>query len=118
MKSENDKPVTTPLISIVIPCYNAERYVGEAIRSALSQTYPNVEIIVIDDGSTDGSLDVIRSFGGAIRWETGPNRGGCAARNREFRWPAANWCSSWMPMTCSFRKSSSDKSKLHSRIRR
>ena len=82
MRSENDKPVTMPLVSIVIPCYNAERYVGEAVQSALSQTYPNVEVIVIDDGSTDGSLDVIRSFGDAIRWETGPNRGGSAARNR------------------------------------
>lgn len=71
-----------PLVSIVIPCYNAEQYVGEAIASALDQTYPNKEVIVIDDGSTDGSLEVIRSFGDRIRWETGPNRGGCAARNR------------------------------------
>ena len=71
-----------PLVSIVIPCYNAVKYVGEAIRSALAQTYPNVEVIVIDDGSTDGSLNVIKSFHEAIRWESGPNRGGCAARNR------------------------------------
>lgn len=72
----------SPLVSIIIPCYNAELFVGEAIESALGQTYPNVEIIVIDDGSTDGSLDVISSFGDRIRWDTGPNRGGCAARNR------------------------------------
>lgn len=71
-----------PLVSIIIPCYNAERYVGEAIESALAQTYPNKEVIVIDDGSTDGSLEVIKSFGDRIRWETGPNRGGSAARNR------------------------------------
>jgi glycosyltransferase involved in cell wall biosynthesis len=56
--------------------------VGEAIESALSQTYAHKEVIVIDDGSTDGSLEVIRSFGDAIRWQTGPNRGGSAARNR------------------------------------
>jgi len=74
--------MTTPLVSIIIPCYNGEEYVGEAIQSALDQTYPNFEVIVIDDGSTDGTLDVIRSFGDAIRWETGPNRGACAARNR------------------------------------
>jgi glycosyltransferase involved in cell wall biosynthesis len=66
----------------VIPCFNAEHYVGEAIGSALSQTYSPIEVIVIDDGSTDRSLEVIKSFGDRIRWETGPNRGGCAARNR------------------------------------
>lgn len=71
-----------PLVSIITPCYNAERYVGEAIRSALNQTYRNKEVIVIDDGSTDRSPEVIKSFGERIRWETGPNRGGCAARNR------------------------------------
>ena len=74
-----------PLASIIIPCYNGEEYVGEAIESALSQTYPRTEVIVIDDGSTDGSLDVIRSFGDRIRWETGPNRGGSAARNRGLK---------------------------------
>ena len=73
---------TTPLVSIVIPCYNAEPFVRQAIQSSLNQFYPNKEVIVIDDGSTDGSLDIIRSFGDHIRWETGPNRGACAARNR------------------------------------
>jgi len=71
-----------PLVSIIIPCYNGERFVAEAIESALAQTYPHKEVIVIDDGSTDNSLEVIKSFGDKIRWETGPNRGGCAARNR------------------------------------
>jgi GT2 family glycosyltransferase len=71
-----------PLVSVIIPCYNAERWVREAIQSCLDQTYRPLEIIVIDDGSTDGSLAVIKSFGDAVRWETGPNRGGCAARNR------------------------------------
>lgn len=70
------------VVSVVIPCYNAERLVGEAIRSALDQAHREIEVIVIDDGSTDGSLDVIRSFGDRIRWETGPNRGAAAARNR------------------------------------
>ena len=58
-----------PLVSIVIPCWNAEGYVGEAIESAVAQTYANVEVIAIDDGSTDGSLEVIRSFGDRVRWE-------------------------------------------------
>lgn len=71
----------SPLVSIIIPCWNAEKYVGEAIESALAQTYPNIEVIVIDDGSTDRSLHVIKSFGDQIRWETGQNQGACAARN-------------------------------------
>ncbi|WP_251961518.1 glycosyltransferase [Salinibacter ruber] len=69
------------LVSIIIPCYNAERYVGEAIESALEQTYDQVEVIVVDDGSTDGSLDVIRSRGDKITWRTTENRGAPAARN-------------------------------------
>jgi glycosyltransferase involved in cell wall biosynthesis len=70
------------LVSIIIPCFDSERFVGEAIQSALAQTYPRTEVVVVDDGSTDGSLEVIRSFGDRIRWESGPNRGACAARNR------------------------------------
>ena len=71
-----------PLVSIIIPCYNAESYVADAIGSALAQTYQRVEVIAVDDGSTDGTAEVLRSLGSAIRWETRPNRGGCAARNR------------------------------------
>jgi glycosyltransferase involved in cell wall biosynthesis len=70
------------LVSIVIPCYNAEAYISDAINSALAQTYPNTEVIVVDDGSTDESLKVIKSYGHRIRWETGENRGACTARNR------------------------------------
>lgn len=80
-----------PLVSIVIPCYNAERYVGDAIQNALEQTYAPTEVIVIDDGSTDGSLAVIKSFGDTVRWETGPNRGGCAARNRGVALARGEW---------------------------
>ena len=70
--------------SIIIPCYNAERWIAEAIESCLNQTYPSVEIIVIDDGSTDLSLEIIKSYGNKITWETGENRGGNHARNRGF----------------------------------
>lgn len=73
-----------PLVSIIIPCYNAERWLSQAILSCLAQTYRPIEIIVIDDGSTDGSLDIIKSYANVITWETGPNRGGNAARNRGF----------------------------------
>ncbi len=75
-------PSPSPLVSIIIPCFNGQDCVGAAIQSALDQTYPEKEIIVVDDGSTDGSLAVIQGFGEKIRCETGPNRGGGAARNR------------------------------------
>jgi glycosyltransferase involved in cell wall biosynthesis len=70
------------LISIIVPCYNNEAFVKEAIDSALHQTYPHVEIIVIDDGSKDRSVDILRSFGDKIQWESGLNQGAPTARNR------------------------------------
>ena len=72
----------TDLVSIIIPCYNAERVIGETIESALNQTDCRCEIIVIDDGSTDGARKVIGSYGAKIRSEFGPNRGVSAARSR------------------------------------
>ena len=72
------------LASIIIPCYNAKRWLNEAIDSCLAQSYPSVEVIVIDDGSTDGSLEVIKRYGDHIIWETGSNQGGNHARNRGF----------------------------------
>ncbi|MGJ3250975.1 MAG: glycosyltransferase family 2 protein [Elainellaceae cyanobacterium] len=72
------------LVSVIIPCFNAHNWVAEAIDSCLHQTYPHIEIIVIDDGSTDDSLKVIKRYGDRIIWETGENRGGNHARNRGF----------------------------------
>jgi len=83
--------MSTSSVSILIPCYNAERWVAHAIQSALNQTHKNREVIVVDDGSTDGSLEVIRTFGDQIRWETGPNRGGNAARNRLLHLSKGAW---------------------------
>nr|WP_272506745.1 glycosyltransferase [Salinibacter ruber] len=71
-----------PLVSIIIPCYNDEDFVGEAIESAVGQTYSNVETIVVDDGSSDGSWEVICSFEDRIRRERQENQGAPAARNR------------------------------------
>lgn len=79
------------LISILIPCFNAERWIAQAIQSALEQEVPEKEVIVVDDGSIDGSLDIIRSFGDAVRWETGPNRGGNITRNRLLRLSRGEW---------------------------
>jgi glycosyltransferase involved in cell wall biosynthesis len=69
----------------------AKRWIGQAIESALGQTYVSTEIIVVDDGSTDGSLEVLRRFGQHIRWETGPNRGANAARNRLLSLARGSW---------------------------
>lgn len=80
--------VTT--VSIIIPCYNKQAYVRAAIESALAQTHP-CEVIVVDDGSTDGSLEEVRQFDGRIIWETVPNRGGSAARNRGLEHASGQW---------------------------
>ncbi len=80
-----------PKVSILIPCYNAEKWIAQAIKSALNQTYPHKEVIVVDDGSTDGSLAVIKSFGDSIHWETGENRGGNIARNRLLELSTGEW---------------------------
>ena len=52
----------TELVSILIPCYNAEKWLKETIESALSQTWPNKEIIIVDDGSTDNSLMIASQY--------------------------------------------------------
>jgi len=79
------------LVSVIIPCHNAERWIGEAVTSCLQQAYQPMEVIVVDDGSTDGSPDILRSFGPKIRWEAGGHRGGCYARNRGFSLAEGNY---------------------------
>jgi glycosyltransferase involved in cell wall biosynthesis len=68
------------LVSIVIPVFDGERFVGDAIRAALAQDHPAVEVIVVDDGSTDGTPDVIAQFP-TVRHVRQDNRGPSAARN-------------------------------------
>ncbi len=74
-----------PLVSIVVPSYNHERYLGAAIDSILAQDYPEVELIVIDDGSTDGSPAILKSYGARFHWEIQPNRGQVATLNRGWQ---------------------------------
>lgn len=71
-----------PKVSVLIPCYNAEKYVGETLESVFRQTWPEIEVIVVDDGSSDRSAEVIRSFRQPnLRLIQQPNRGSTAARN-------------------------------------
>jgi glycosyltransferase involved in cell wall biosynthesis len=70
-----------PLVSAMIGAYNAEPYLGEAIESVLAQDYEPIELIVVDDGSTDGTADVARSFA-EVRVISQENGGNGAARNR------------------------------------
>jgi glycosyltransferase involved in cell wall biosynthesis len=74
-----------PLVSIIIPCYNGAHVVSDAIRSALAQTYEPKEVIVIDDGSTDGSVEIIRSFEPRIHLIERPRSGLPATRNAGYR---------------------------------
>ncbi len=74
-----------PLVSILIPAYNAEDWIGAAIASALGQTWPQKEIIVVDDGSIDETLAVVRQLeSNEVRVVTQPNQGAAAARNKAF----------------------------------
>ena len=69
-------------VSAVIPTYNRAGFVREAIASVLRQDYPEVELIVVDDGSRDGTAAVVGEFGAAVRYLWQENRGVSAARNR------------------------------------
>jgi glycosyltransferase involved in cell wall biosynthesis len=71
-----------PLVSVIIPCYNSARYLAETLESALLQTYRGIEIIVVDDGSTDETARIARSYG--VHYIYQENRGISAARNTGF----------------------------------
>lgn len=74
-----------PLVSVCMPCFNAEAYVGAALESVLAQTYSPIEVIVVDDGSTDGSAGVVRSFEvEGVRLLRSSGKGAAAARNMAF----------------------------------
>lgn len=77
--------MSQPLVSVVIPSYNYGQYVGQAVESALAQTYSNVEVIVIDDGSQDDTKDRLAPYGNRIRYVYQENQGLSAARNTGIR---------------------------------
>ncbi len=78
--------IVPPLVSIIIPCHNAEPWLEATLLSALGQTWPRTEIIFVDDGSSDGSVAVARRFAArGVRVESTPHRGASAARNHGLR---------------------------------
>jgi glycosyltransferase involved in cell wall biosynthesis len=80
-----------PAVSVIIPAYNAEAFVEEAVRSVFAQTYRDFEIIVVDDGSTDGTPDVVRSLEGSVRLIRQRNQGLPAARNAGAAAATGEW---------------------------
>ncbi|HEY3756455.1 MAG TPA: glycosyltransferase family A protein [Opitutaceae bacterium] len=81
------------LVSILVPCFNAEAWLDATLASASAQTWPNLEIIVVDDGSTDGSLAAARRWEsrGRVRVLAQPNRGASAARNAALAASRGEW---------------------------
>tara|TARA_R110000868_G_scaffold107750_1_gene294679 strand:- start:18421 stop:19272 length:852 start_codon:yes stop_codon:yes gene_type:complete len=73
-----------PLVSIVVPSFNQGRFIGDTLRSIIGQDYPNLEIIVMDGGSTDETLDVVRSFGDRVQLISEPDDGQTDAINKGF----------------------------------
>jgi glycosyltransferase involved in cell wall biosynthesis len=78
--------IAVPLVSVVIPAFNAAKYIRETLDSVLAQTYRPIEIVVVDDGSTDGTREQILAYGDCVRYVWQPNSGGCSApRNHGVR---------------------------------
>jgi glycosyltransferase involved in cell wall biosynthesis len=82
---------TPPRVSYVVPSLNHGQYIREAIDSILLQDYSNVECIVIDGGSRDGTPEVLRTYGGRIRWLSEPDQGLYDAVNKGWRLASGEW---------------------------
>ena len=85
-----------PLVSIIIPVFNGEKYINQAIDSAINQTYKNIEIIVVNDGSTDNTEEIVKSYGDKVRYFYKENGGVSSALNlgiKESKGEYISWLS-------------------------
>jgi glycosyltransferase involved in cell wall biosynthesis len=78
-------------ITVAIPVHNSEHCIRETLDSVLAQTYPAHEILVVDDGSTDATADIVRSFGPRVRYLYQKNEGAAAARNNAIQNATGDW---------------------------
>lgn len=76
--------MSQPLVSVIMPAFNAEKFIAEAIESAVNQTYKNVEVIVVDDGSTDRTAEIAKSYN-IVQYVYQKHQGVAAARNRALQ---------------------------------
>jgi glycosyltransferase involved in cell wall biosynthesis len=83
--------MANPRISVIIPAYNAAPFLNDTISSVLGQTLPPLEIIVVDDGSTDGTREIVHAFGSAVRLLQSDQRGASGARNLGAREAQGDW---------------------------
>jgi len=92
-----------PQVSVIIPTFNQSGYLVEAIKSVLSQTYTSLEVIVVDDGSTDNTAEVVGAFDSRVRYLRQSNKGTAAARNAGIAHAKGKWIAFldhddlWMP---------------------
>jgi glycosyltransferase involved in cell wall biosynthesis len=94
---------STPEISAIIPAYNAGRFINRTIDSVLAQTFKDFELIVVDDGSTDNTAEIVKSYGSKVRYIYQPNAGDGQARNTGIKAATGRWLAfldhddEWLP---------------------
>ena len=103
----------SPSISVIVPLYNKEKYVAEAINSVLNQTFQDFEVVVVDDASTDYSMRIVERFTNKkiVKLHNDKNRGVSYTQNEECGQLAVNTSLYWVPTTIIFRRSLKSKSR-------